>query len=169
MMLTGRLRARTTSQAREAASPDFYWKDSGEYPPWRKQLKEIADPVAEERFTYRTPDGKKVTSRIVIGHPRPVPKDFGDEWYCPVIIEGRYIGIKPILGMGPVTALTNAGTAVRMFLEEVVFASERTSKKVNPGRRTARGSRQKKATGESPAKQPPRKTKSRKHPRATRS
>lgn len=115
--------------------PDSYWRDTGEWPPWRKQLKTIDDPFVEETFTYRNAEGKRVSSRVVIGHPRPVPKGFGDSWYCPVIIEGWYVGIRPILSVGPVGALVNASSAVGAFLKEVVWVVPEK----RPGRKKQRG------------------------------
>lgn len=115
------------------ASRDPYWHDSGEWPPFRKQLKGIEDPVAEERFTYRDADGKRVTSRVVIGRPSPAPKDFGEEWYCPVIIEGWTAGVDPVLSTGPIGALVNAGLLVRAFLHEHVFPAP-SERKGNQGK-----------------------------------
>jgi len=132
-------------------APDSYWKDSGEWPPWRKQLKGIDDPIAEDSFTYRNSDGKRVKARVVIGHPKPVPKGFGTEWYCPLIIEGWHLsGVSPVMGMGPVTALVNAGSVVRAFLEETVLkvparGSSPTSKRQPPRKQPAKASAKKSA------------------------
>jgi hypothetical protein len=38
---------------KKPAATDSYWADSGESPPWRKQLKSIDDPIAEHRYAYR--------------------------------------------------------------------------------------------------------------------
>lgn len=129
-------------------------QDSGKYPSWRKQLKTIDDPVAEDSFTYSTSEGKRVTSRIVIGHPKRVPKAFGKDWYCPLIIEGETVGIRPVLGIGPVDAVMNAGSVIRQFLEENVFypgiklpwyhPEPKTKAKRAPAKKTAKPSPRKK-------------------------
>lgn len=114
-------------------------QDSGAWPPWRTKLKSIDDPIAEESFTYRTPKGENVTSRVVIGRPRRVPRGHGDAWYCPLLIEGETVGIMPVLSLGPVGAIVNAGSVVRQFLEEKVFYPK--SRKVRPRRKLVSGSR----------------------------
>jgi hypothetical protein len=100
---------------------DSYWADSGESPPWRKQLKSIDDPIAEHRFTYRNAEGKRATCRVVMGHPHPAPKGYGGEWYCPVLISGFTVGIQPVPGMGPLSAVLNAASMIRGVLDENVF------------------------------------------------
>jgi hypothetical protein len=150
--------------------PDSYWKDSGKRPSFRKQLKAIDAPVAEERFTYRNAQGKRITSRVVIGRPEPAPKDSGADWYCPVLIENWHLkGIVPILSMGPVGALVNAGSVVRAFLEEVL-APEASS----PGKRSGRKAEakvrvSKTATVKQPGKAPAAKQAPRKKPARKRS
>lgn len=80
---------------------------------WLPMLSRIDDPVAEDIWR-----GLHKTARIVVGRPQPLPEGAPARWYCPLIIEGHLPGIKPVLGMSPVTALVNAMSLVRRFFEE---------------------------------------------------
>jgi hypothetical protein len=53
------------------------------------KLTEVDDLIAESFWEYRE-HGRTVVSRVAIGHPHPDPS--GQDWYCPVLIEGRTNG-----------------------------------------------------------------------------
>ena len=81
----------------------------------RPKVTRIEDPIADDRWEYITPKGKRRISRLTVGRPAPHPPM--DCWYCPVRIEGRTPVIQSVFGSGPVDALMNAMQAVRNFYE----------------------------------------------------
>ena len=102
---------------------------------WRPvELSNVEDIVAEDWWTYWR-SGRKVTSHIAIGRPTPDPS--GRDWYCPLLLEGRASGWKPIYGVGPVDAMMNALIVVSRLFHE--FAPTPSGGKLRT-RRTRRGS-----------------------------
>ena len=80
------------------------------------RFKTIERPIAEDRWSWKTAQGKNVVSRIVVGIPQPHPQ--GD-WCCPVFIEHITEHIVPAMGVGPVDALMNAMTLVKTFSDKI--------------------------------------------------
>lgn len=73
-------------------------------------LTEIESPLAEERIPYRSTDGIDRTFRVIVGKPvKHWSGETVDVWFCPVYFEHQKQGIKCIRGVGPVSALANAG------------------------------------------------------------
>ncbi len=83
---------------------------------WRPKLTHIHDPIAEDFWEYRTPQGQRRTSRLVVGRPTHHPE--ARAWYCPILIEGHSPGPDAVFGQGPVDALMNAMGVVRTFFEQ---------------------------------------------------
>lgn len=79
-------------------------------------FKTIEDTIAEDRWPWKTSKGKKMVSRIVVGKPQPHPQG---HWCCPVFIEHITPHIVPAMGVGPVDALMNAMTMVKIFSDKV--------------------------------------------------
>src|SRR6266403_541523 len=78
----------------------------------------IDDPVAVDTWVY---DVNGIAQRALIEVGRPMRRDSADpnsEWFCPLRIEGEFVGVRPIYGLGPVDALMNAMTLVRKFFEQ---------------------------------------------------
>ena len=86
---------------------------------WRPKLAGIDDPVAEDLWEFRTDDGGTKRVRVVVGRPKPIPDDQNGDWYCPVLIEGRTVGVYPVGGVGPVDSLMNAMNYISKFFNEV--------------------------------------------------
>lgn len=79
---------------------------------------EVDDPVAEEALPYVDKDGVSRVFRMKLG--RPVKHWTGpaaEIWYCPVQYEHRERGVVCIRGVGPVTALANAGEFLNRMLD----------------------------------------------------
>jgi hypothetical protein len=83
------------------------------------QFTTIDDAIAEDVWSYATPDGTRATSRITVGRPRPWPEDSHGDWLCPISIEHYTGGVRAIAGVGPVDALLNAIDVVKAFAEEI--------------------------------------------------
>ena len=94
---------------------------------WLPELTRIDDPVADDWWSYKLPDGSSRTSRVTVGRPATIPNDVNGDWYCPVLIEGRLPGVKPVFGVGPVDALMNAMKLVSDFFDEVGGAEPRAA------------------------------------------
>lgn len=99
-------------------------------------LTDVTDIVAENWWEYRT-QGRKVVRRVAVGRPSPDPS--GQDWYCPLLIEGVTPGWKAIYGVGPVDAMGNALLIVSTYFDE--FGGVPRARK--PPRRTRRGARSK--------------------------
>jgi hypothetical protein len=83
---------------------------------WRPKLTQIEDPIADDFWEYLTPQGKRRTSRLIVGRPTHHPQ--ARAWYCPILIEGHSPGVDTVFGQGPVDALMNAMAVVRTFFEQ---------------------------------------------------
>lgn len=83
---------------------------------WRPKLTHIEDPIADDYWEYRTPQGERRISRLIVGRPVHHPK--ARAWYCPILIEGTSPRVDAVFGQGPVDALMNAMAVVRSFFEE---------------------------------------------------
>jgi hypothetical protein len=84
-------------------------------------LSTIDDVIAEDWWEIRH-RGRRLTAHIAVGRAAPDPS--GQDWYCPVLMEGlpagwaEMKGWKPIYGVGPVDSTMNAFTLIwRAFHE----------------------------------------------------
>lgn len=75
---------------------------------WLPKLSAISDPIADDRWAYKTPEGTARTSRVTVGRPAPLPVDPNGDWYCPLYFEHVTPEILCVVGVGPVDALMNA-------------------------------------------------------------
>ncbi|XXF78182.1 hypothetical protein P2318_00050 [Myxococcaceae bacterium GXIMD 01537] len=75
---------------------------------WLPKPSRIDDPVADDTWTYRTPQGVHRSSRVTIGRPAAIPGDPNGDWYCPLYFEHVTPEILCAVGVGPVDALMNA-------------------------------------------------------------
>lgn len=83
---------------------------------WRPKISQIEDLIAEDHWEYVTPQGKRRTSRLLVGRPTHYPK--ARAWYCPIFIEGHTRRVDTVFGQGPVDALMNAMGVIRTFFEQ---------------------------------------------------
>ena len=79
------------------------------------KLAEVTDVIAESWWEYWE-NGRKVQSRIAIGQPHPDPS--GQDWYCPVLVQGRTNQWFPAYGVGAVDSLMNATRYASAFFHE---------------------------------------------------
>ena len=84
---------------------------------WRPKLTKIEDPMAEDCWRYTTPQGKRRTSKLVVGRPVHFPQERC--WYAPVMIEGYLPQVTPVFGEGPVDSLMNAMMLIKKFHDEI--------------------------------------------------
>ena len=90
------------------------------------KLGEVRDVIAESFWEYRL-NGRKAVSRVAIGHPHPDPS--GQDWYCPVLIEGRTKGWTPIYGVFGLDALINAARYAHAFFHEMHLTDVRETRR----------------------------------------
>jgi hypothetical protein len=116
------------------------------------EVRRIGDRIADDHWSYSTPDGHGKTSRVVIGRPMPWPDDPQGDWICPVEIEGFTHGIATLAGVGPVDALMNAMRVVQAFADQIGTFTPRVREKSKSIRRARRNSRPQKALGSTRSK-----------------
>lgn len=90
------------------------------------RYRSVTDPIADDRWSYVSADGRSKTSQIIIGRPRPWPGDENGDWVCPIFIEHDTPGVQAIAGVGPVDSLMNAVAAVQAFADEIGRFAPRT-------------------------------------------
>jgi len=94
---------------------------------WRPvKLTEVDDVIADCFWEYRQ-HGRKVVSRVAIAHPHPDPS--GQDWYCPVLIEGWTDGWRPVYGVFGLDALINASRYLHAFFHEVHLTDVRETRR----------------------------------------
>jgi len=91
------------------------------------QPKRVRDRIADDRWSYRTADGKEMTSRITVGRPYRWPGSRRQDWICLILIEGFTDGVVTIAGVGPVDSLMNALGMVKAFAEQIGQFTPRAS------------------------------------------
>ena len=74
------------------------------------------EPIAESWWEYHE-RGRKVMSRVAIGRPQPDPS--GQDWYCPVLIEGYETKWIAAYGVGAIDSLMNAAGLCSRFFHEL--------------------------------------------------
>ena len=84
-----------------------------------KKRRSIARPIASDTWTYTDAAGQKVTVKLQIGRPQPIPGDDHRDWFCPVYVEGWTPHVVPAIGIGSFGALMNALILVRSFREHI--------------------------------------------------
>ena len=118
---------------------------------WRPKLTRIEEPVADDHWSYMTPQGERRTSRLMVGRPVDFPQERC--WYAPVMIEGYLTKITPVFGEGPVDSLMNAMALIKKFHDE--------NREIVPGAKPPRAGRkrpQQKRRGKvAPSRSPKRK------------
>lgn len=98
---------------------------------WRPRLASIEDPIAEDSWSYITPQGERRLARLTVGRPVHFPQERC--WYSPVMIEGYLTKVTPVFGEGPVDSLMNAMTLVKKFHDE--------NREIVPGAKSPRAAR----------------------------
>lgn len=93
-------------------------------------LKHISEPIADDDWSYIGADGKRVTSRVVVGKPQRWPNDSQGDWICPVSIDDFTDGVSAVAGVGPVDALLNAMSIIRAFVDQIGRFTPRAANRV---------------------------------------
>ncbi len=93
---------------------------------WLPKLSSIDDPIANDHWSYKLPDGTERMSRVTIGRPTLIPGDTNANWYCPMFFEHVTPEIVCVVGVGPVDALMNAMKFVWDRFQELDEVSPRT-------------------------------------------
>lgn len=78
----------------------------------------IDQPITEDTWHYKLPDGRTMSSRLIVGQPSKIKDDPNGDYICPVWIEHFTPKITRVYGVGPVDALMNAMTLVRSFFDK---------------------------------------------------
>ena len=108
-----------------------------------KHQRSIADPVAEDTWTFKDLKGRKRTIVVAVGKPRPIADDPKEDWCCPIFIGGWTPHVRPIFGIGPIDSLMNAVGVVKAFYEMIghehaALVMARGRKQPRSARRSAR-------------------------------
>lgn len=98
---------------------------------WRPRLTRIEDPIAEDEWSYITPQGERRIAKLTVGRPVHFPQERC--WYSPVMIEGYLTKVTPVFGEGPMDSLMNAMTLVKKFHDE--------NREIVPGAKRRKGAR----------------------------
>lgn len=93
---------------------------------WRPNVERIEKPIAEDVWSFRTTDGTKHRSRIIVGRPSQNPNNKNGDWYVPLSVEGLHDRVTCIFGVGPVDALMNAGVFVKQLFAAYSEVTPRT-------------------------------------------
>ena len=86
-----------------------------EFPP----VADVADVIADGEIHFRSGAGPTRRVRVKVGRPRHLSDVPGDDWLCPLWMEGFTDGVKCFEGVGPIDSLLNAMDWVRSRRREL--------------------------------------------------
>ena len=86
------------------------------------QMVDVEDVVADGDIQLRLVSGGSRYVRVKVGRPRHLSDVGGDDWLCPLWMEGSTDGVKCFAGVGPVDSLMNAMEWVRARCEALESA-----------------------------------------------
>jgi len=95
-------------------------------------MADVEDVVADGDVHFRSGAGLPRRVRVMVGRPRHLSDVPGDDWVCPLWMEGSTDGVECFGGVGPVDSLMNALDWVRTRCEELESAEPEVARRSPP-------------------------------------